>query len=488
MDPKNNETLGGHKTSFSFSSRVALAIGLICLAPLLVGHALTQYTRGDENDYFLALVLFLMLTTTLMTVLLLRTDPVQAAPFLLMGLVLLLAVYLRAVCLDRATNDYESFLSKWLLEMREKGGFAALGEMTSSDYNVPYLYILALFSYLPVDHLLLIKFVSIIGDFVMAWAAMSLVKELGFSEKKRLFVLAGLLFAPTIWLNSAYWGQCNALYALFALKSMLYILRGRPWHAVAMAGVAFAFKLQTIFFLPMLIVFLMTKRIKWKHLLAFPGVFLVVCAPALALGRPFVSLFTIYFGQASQYSQYLNLKSPSLYALLGFNDWNDTPSVPVAPLFMAGIITAAMVLIYMLYWLSQRTKPIDNHALMTLALFFCVAIPWCLPSMHERYFYLADVFAVIYAVIYPKRFYIAPMVIYASYAGYNAYLFGRWLQFAMWLPSILIVLVAGFLIIDLRSRYKGDGAATGPAPLGDGRTYEQQVIDVIEMIEGTKDE
>ncbi|MCL2747707.1 MAG: glycosyltransferase 87 family protein [Oscillospiraceae bacterium] len=454
MDSQNKKPPGIPARPFPFSSRAALAIGLICLSPLLVGHALSYYEHGNDNDHFVAMVLFLLLTTTLMTILLLRDEPVEAGSFMLMGLILLLAVYLRAACLDRVTNDYDAFLSAWMNELREGGGFAALGKMTSSDYNVPYLYLLALLSYLPLDDLLLIKFVSIVADFILAWTAMALVKQWGLPERKSLFALGAVLFVPTVWLNSAYWAQCDVLYAVFALLCLLYVLRGRPWIAVAMAGIAFAFKLQAVFFLPMLIVFLMTRRLKVRHMLAFPAAYLLACSPALLLGRPVATLFTIYFDQTTRYSSYLNLNSPSAFALL---DMNRAGEFSGAPFFTAGIVAAALTLILALYWLSHRIKYISNTILLTIALFFCIAIPWCLPSMHERYFYMADVFAVLYAIVHPKRFYIAPMVVYASYAGYHAYLFWQNLPFSMWAPALLLAVVAGFLIQDLRAQCKEGG-------------------------------
>jgi hypothetical protein len=124
----------------------------------------------------------------------------------------------------------------------------------------------------------------------------------------------------------------------------------------------------------------------------------------------------------------------------------------IAPFLAAGIIVAAFFLMYFLYWLSQRKETIGPDTLLTLALLFSVAIPWLLPSMHERYFYMADVFAVIYAVVRFKRFYVAPLMIYASYAGYHAFLFDTHLLFGMWLPSLMVVFVIGFLIADLREQ------------------------------------
>ena len=449
--------------ALSFTSRLVLGGGVICLSPLLIVNALSHYTRGIESNpsiigsletnKFVAMILFLFLSTVLVTVLILRDEPSQAIPFLMTGGILILALYLRAACINTVTPDYSSFLSPWVSHMRENGGFASLGTL-QSDYNLPYLYLLALISYLPVDDLLLIKFISIAGDFLIAYAAMALAREMGLNYQKRLFVLTGVLFAPTIWLNSAYWAQCDVLYALFALLCFVYILRGRPWHAVCMAGLAFAFKLQVIFFLPMLIVFLITRKLKWKHFLAFPGVYLLLCLPGLLTGRSLLSMVTIYTSQVGQYSGFLNLNSPSAYAFVSMPAGSS-----IGPFFTAGLAVAAVFLLYILYWLTQREKPISNRTLLTLALLFCTAIPWCLPSMHERYFFMADVLVVIYAAVHPKRLYLAPMMIAASYAGYHGYLMGAYLPFplnSMMIPSLLVATVAVLTFMDLRTQLRED--------------------------------
>ena len=59
-----------------------------------------------------------------------------------------LALLLRALLLPHATLDYQDFLSKWVEHFRQNGGILALKDPVG-NYNVPYLYLLALLSYLP---------------------------------------------------------------------------------------------------------------------------------------------------------------------------------------------------------------------------------------------------------------------------------------------------------------------------------------------------
>ena len=48
--------------------------------------------------------------------------------------------------------------------------------------------------------------------------------------------------------------------------------------------------------------------------------------------------------------------------------------------------------------------------------------PYFLPHMHERYFYIVDVLICVYALINPKKFYVAILAITNSMIGYMVYL------------------------------------------------------------------
>ena len=70
--------------------------------------------------------------------------------FVLAALLMALALGLRAAVLDYKTLDYINFLSRWVEFFRQYGGFRAL-KYPIGNYNIPYLYFLALFSVLPLD-------------------------------------------------------------------------------------------------------------------------------------------------------------------------------------------------------------------------------------------------------------------------------------------------------------------------------------------------
>jgi len=62
-------------------------------------------------------------------------------------------------------------------------------------------------------------------------------------------------------INGAAWGQCDAIYTAFCLGSLYFILADRPAWACILFGLALSFKLQAVFFAPvLLLLFLRGKR------------------------------------------------------------------------------------------------------------------------------------------------------------------------------------------------------------------------------------
>ena len=57
-----------------------------------------------------------------------------------------------------------------------------------------------------------------------------------------------------------------------------------------------------------------------------------------------------------------------------------------------------------------------------LALLMAVGVPFLLPHMHDRYFYPADALSLALAFAMPALFPVAPLVEFASFLGYYAYL------------------------------------------------------------------
>src|ERR1019366_667035 len=77
------------------------------------------------------------------------------------------AIVLRIWLFQIQTSDYTFFLSQWYDFIKNNGGFAAF-KTNFSNYNVPYLYLLALTTYLPISKLIAIKTLSALFDGLLA--------------------------------------------------------------------------------------------------------------------------------------------------------------------------------------------------------------------------------------------------------------------------------------------------------------------------------
>ena len=367
--------------------------------------------------------------------------------FVLSALLMALALGLRALALDYRTLDYINFLSRWVEFFRLHGGFRAL-KYSVGNYNIPYLYFLALFSVLPIDDLSLIKLLSTLSDVLLAWAVMLLCSRFTKSRPRLLASFFAALFLPTVFLNSAVWGQCDSLYVAPLLLGIWCALEDRPWLSVILSCISFGFKLQAVFILPIYAVFLMTGRISWKHLLAFPATYLVLVLPAVCFGRPFWETITLYWNQTGSIGNGLNYNSPSIFAV--FTNIRNPSAAAIA-----GICLASFYMINLLAVAWANRSRLNEKAILTLCLLFAIGIPFFLPHMHERYFYAADILSLILAFSVPLTFPAALLVQFASLLGYHAYLKMRYLLLMNYGSAALIAAFAIALVCLLSALCEG---------------------------------
>ena len=166
----------------------------------------------------------------------------------------LLAFMVRYPLLPFESKDYKIFFGPWYDFIIQHGSFAAL-KHPIGNYNAIYYYLLATIAVLlpGVDKLFAIKMLHITFDFALAYFVYLCVR-LNY-PKGMVPVLAALvtLFAPTVLVNSAFWGQCDAIYTTFLVACLYCLLSGRQAWAFIAFGLAFSLKLQAIFLAPCLL-------------------------------------------------------------------------------------------------------------------------------------------------------------------------------------------------------------------------------------------
>ena len=370
---------------------------------------------------------------------------------LLLSVLLTAAAFvLRGACLAYETLDYRDFLSKWVAFYRDNLGFRSLS-YPLGNYNIPYLYFLCFFSYLPIRDLYLIKLLSIFFDVLLAWSAMKLCAVCGSGKRMQLGCFFTVLFLPTVVLNGALWGQCDSIYVSLALMGLWLALEDRPVLSILCFTLSFGFKLQAVFVLPILAVLWFRGNYKLWHFLLFPAFYVLLVLPAVLLGKPFLETLTLYTSQTGSIGTGLNYNSPSVYALF----YRAPATRANANL---GIVAAFAWMTAMLLFCLIRSRRLSARAVVAAALLLAVGIPFFLPHMHERYFFAADILSVVLAFAFPYMATAAMLTQFASLLGYHAYLKMRYLLFMNHGARALIAVLAlasAFLIWETRSGKKG---------------------------------
>jgi Gpi18-like mannosyltransferase len=347
-------------------------------------------------------------------------------PFLLEWVILLfmigLAISIRLSLVEWVSGDYLNFLKPWLQQIVDQGGWASLGNRIG-DYTPPYLYLLTLLSYFPQanssePYLLGIKIISIGFDLVLM-VGVYLNAKLWLAKIHPLFpasIAIIALFLPTVIINGSMWGQIDASYTGLSLIAIYFLQKQKPLAASIWYGIAFSFKLQAIFFLPVFIIyFWFLYRHKIYYVLIIPVVYYVLALPAILAGRSVVEITEIYFLQTQTY-KLLTLNMPNLYQWFPNQRYEDLSQMAIG-LFM--VLMAIQFLMMLLTKVTLTMKP-----LLLLAYWSVLMANFFLPAMHERYLFAADVLILVIVFQFKTKFYLLLATQAISLLAYTPYIFG----------------------------------------------------------------
>ena len=211
------------------------------------------------------------------------------------------------------------------------------------------------------------------------------------------------LLLPSVILNSSVWGQSDSIYTTFLVACLYALLRGRQAMGFIAFGLSFAFKPQAVFLAPLFLWMLMKKQVNWRYFFLSPLVYLVTLIPAWLLGRPLKEVLWIYIG--GNYGSALTRNMPNLYQWIPnqyYSSW-----YPLGIVLTTFVVSVIALLVH-----KSRVNMTSGRegGLIYLATFSVIIVPFLLPKMHERYFFSADVIAVIFAFYFPK-YWPTPVVI-----------------------------------------------------------------------------
>ncbi|MBU5429218.1 hypothetical protein KQI22_03925 [Kineothrix sp. MSJ-39] len=330
------------------------------------------------------------------------------------------ALIMRYALRNVVAGDYKMFFEPWVATLREAGGGikGLSAEFEYVDYTTPYLTILSFISICPfLNTLLLMKLVSIFFDFVAAFAVMAIVYDRTKNMTYGILGYGALLMVPTVLTNGAMWAQCDIIFTSFVLWSLYFMLKDKPAWSMAFYGIAFAFKLQTLFLAPLYVILWMKGKVKLKHFLFLPLMYVIGMIPSLLAGKSFWELISVYFFQANgQMDIYaLSHKFPNIYQLIGTDSF-------LFEYADAGIWVTLGALMILMYCFARKQYEMNACLLLRMGMLLTMTVVFFLPHMHERYAILVDVMAIIYVFFDFRKLYIPVLTILCSFAGYTVYL------------------------------------------------------------------
>lgn len=362
------------------------------------------------------------------------------------SIILILAVtafglLIRYCGMDFESDDYQGFLKIWW-DIIDSEGKKSLAYQIG-NYNIPYQIIIYLLTLLPIGPLHSYKLVSIIFDVVLAFSAGLLVYSLGNKSKFKAVLTYALTFCSlTVIFNSSFWAQCDSIYVSFILFAIYFLLKDKNILSFVMLGIAFAFKLQTVFIFPVFIFYyIATRKISILHFLIIPITDVIMCMPALIFGRNPLDLISIYVEQ-TDYGKLIQMNCPNIYAFMC--EGND---MTYYYLFknMSILLTVVILGIALCMIIYKKVDLSDTNKFLLTSIWTVFTCIMFLSSMHERYSYLLDILLIVFVLLTAKHYWVAVVCNLVSLRGYCYYLFGFYKVLDLKVTAIIYIAVYAYV-------------------------------------------
>ena len=352
----------------------------------------------------------------------------------------IVGMIIRYVLRNGMSDDSTYCLIPWYDEIVSKGKINAL-QYQIGNYNMLYQFLIVCMTYLPINSLYAYKILSIMFDVLLAAASMILLKKISVKYNRNyggiLFLLVWL--SPIVIINSSYWGQCDSIYVFWIIFSLILLIDEKYYLSLSVLGIAFAFKLQTMFVLPIfLFVYFVKKSFSLLGFGIIPITMIGCCLPNIIIGkRTILDVFKIYFEQTDWYKK-ISCNYSSIWLLLSDNNLDEMQyemikkyAILVAVVVLAGI---------MFFWLKKSIVLIGRNIIyMTFIMAYtCVLF---LPSMHDRYTYLIEILAILICFLNKKTIIGMIGMYIITLMSYGSFLFGKTINLGAWAIINLIIYI-----------------------------------------------
>ncbi|WP_026524610.1 glycosyltransferase 87 family protein [Butyrivibrio sp. MB2005] len=310
-----------------------------------------------------------------------------------LAVMLLIAVVARLIMIPEVTlsPDYNSYYLPWVNAYREYGILTGLGK-NIGDYYVPYNIMYAICSLLPCEPYIPLAIFSFIAEIVSAVyirkIVIFLLGERGVlqeeAETKANFAAALSLLLPFVMFNGALWKQCDAIYVVFIVIAIYYLLKDQYRAAFIFFAISFGFKLQAILFVPFFfMIYLVKKGFSILEFAWIPVMYLIMGLPSVLCKKGIRDTYFAYMSQTQEtttegygmVSYYPNIYN---FGLDNLDEYLKLPAIALT----AGILLGLVIYAYRKRdFLQQKENAIMFGLLMAWT---CTMF---LPGMHERYDY-----------------------------------------------------------------------------------------------------
>lgn len=343
--------------------------------------------------------------------------------------VTLISLCIRISLRDFISGDSAACLLPWYDIIKKNGGIRGLNEQVG-NYNMLYQFLIAVMTYIPIKPLYAYKILSGIFDYFLA--AVVAVMVYGGTKDHRewnaVLAYSIVVCSPLVFLNSFAWAQCDAIYSFFAVAALIAFFSERYGWTFTLYGIAFAFKLQAVFLLPFfLFIYFAKKKFSSLYFVLIPVMMCVSGIPCLIMGRSVVDIFNVYLKQTGEYEK-MTMNYPSFWVI--FNDALLTDSYePMKHTAMA--LTVVILGMFMVCWIVKKIR-LNTENMMYMAFILTYTCVLFLPSMHERYGFLYEIFAIVIVFLYRKTI---PLLI--SLGSISMVTYGYYLQYRSMNMNIL---------------------------------------------------
>lgn len=350
-----------------------------------------------------------------------------------------LGLYMRFGLRDYVSEDCLGYLFPWYDTIKANGGlFGGLREQVGT-YNLLFQFIIALLTCLPCNSLYAFKLLSIVFDYGLGILLGIWVYEMTGKKNVWSAVLAYtcVICSPVVILNSAAWAQCDVIFTFFVVASLRALFQDKYGMAFVMLGIAFAFKLQALFILPLfLFVYFVKRKFSVLYFLILPVVLMVSGLPNVILGgRAITDVFTVYFGQADYFGQ-MFMGYPSFWVMICSMTYVAYENLKT----MAMVFTLVVLAALMLSWFVRKVKLSRTNMLYMafLIVYTCILF---LPGMHERYGFCYEILAIVIAFLKPKTIPLLLVLHVLTLNNYASYLFQASLDYKLVVVANMITYV-----------------------------------------------